>query len=303
MARLSYAVITPARNEAEHLRRLADALAAQTAQPAEWVIVDNGSTDATPATAAAISSELDFARAVTTPLHEDVARGAPVVRAFHAGLEATDRAADVVVKLDADISFAPDFFARLLARFTDDAELGIVGATCYECDDDGIWRQRHSNGLGIRGACRAYRRECLEAVLPLEERMGWDTLDLVKARVRGWRTAVSEDLPFLHHRPEGARERTEIARWVAQGEACHYMGYRLSYLVLRTAYKVMRHPAAAALLSGYLRAWLRKSPRCADEGVIEYVRRQQSLRRLPERVREACRARAALSGDQLPVTR
>ena len=45
--RLSYAVVTPAHNEAAHLGQLADAMRAQTISPAEWVIVDNGSTDDT----------------------------------------------------------------------------------------------------------------------------------------------------------------------------------------------------------------------------------------------------------------
>ena len=44
---LTYAVVTPARNEEANLRRLGAALAAQTLAPAEWVVVDDGSTDAT----------------------------------------------------------------------------------------------------------------------------------------------------------------------------------------------------------------------------------------------------------------
>ena len=46
------------------------------------------------------------------------------------------------------------------------------------------------NRPGVWGANRAYRWDCLRELLPLEERMGWDTLDLVKATVRGWRTKV-----------------------------------------------------------------------------------------------------------------
>jgi len=45
--RLTYAVITPVRDEAEHVARLAAALEGQTLTPAAWVIVDTGSTDDT----------------------------------------------------------------------------------------------------------------------------------------------------------------------------------------------------------------------------------------------------------------
>ena len=52
----------------------------------------------------------------------------------------------------------------------------------------------------VRGAVRAYRRECLEHVLPLEERVGWDGIDGWKAAVEGWTTAMLPDLAFYHHR-------------------------------------------------------------------------------------------------------
>lgn len=291
---LTYAVVTPARNEGAHLRRLGEALAGQSVQPERWIVVDNGSDDDTPVVAAELAESVPFAEWVTAELRTDVARGAPVVHAFHAGLDALDVSVDVVVKLDADISFPPDHFERLLAAFVDDKRLGIAAGTCYEQDPDGVWRQRHSTGIGIRGACRAYRFDCLEAVLPLEERMGWDTLDLVKAHVRGWRTTVLPDLPFLHHRPEGAREPTQAGRWAAQGAAAYYMGYRVSYLLLRAAFKSLRNPRALALLTGYGRNWLTRAPRCADPGVVAFVRREQSVRRLPRRLREARRPRAAL---------
>ena len=43
----SYALISPVRDEARHIRRTLEAIVAQTHLPSEWVIVDDGSTDAT----------------------------------------------------------------------------------------------------------------------------------------------------------------------------------------------------------------------------------------------------------------
>jgi glycosyltransferase involved in cell wall biosynthesis len=53
----SILLITPARNEAEHLPALLVSVTAQTLRPACWVITDDNSTDATAAlaTAAALS--------------------------------------------------------------------------------------------------------------------------------------------------------------------------------------------------------------------------------------------------------
>ncbi len=48
MTALSYALVTPTRNEARDLPRLAGCLHAQTVAPRAWVIVDTGSDDDTP---------------------------------------------------------------------------------------------------------------------------------------------------------------------------------------------------------------------------------------------------------------
>src|SRR6185436_10919572 len=43
-----YVLISPCRDEAKHMRRTLESVAAQTVPPASWVVVDDGSTDATP---------------------------------------------------------------------------------------------------------------------------------------------------------------------------------------------------------------------------------------------------------------
>ena len=110
---LTYAVITPARDEEDNLRRLGDALAAQTVQPEAWVIVDDGSTDGTAAIAAGLAAEHPW-----VVVHA-LADGAPSDRprdahGFQEGLGALPGEPDVVVKLDADVSVEPDYFERLL---------------------------------------------------------------------------------------------------------------------------------------------------------------------------------------------
>lgn len=43
----AYVVISPVRNEAAYLRRTIDSMVAQTIRPTAWIIVDDGSGDAT----------------------------------------------------------------------------------------------------------------------------------------------------------------------------------------------------------------------------------------------------------------
>jgi glycosyltransferase involved in cell wall biosynthesis len=282
---MRYALVTPTRDEETDLPRLAESLVMQTVRPEVWIIVDNGSTDRTVEIARTLESSEGWVRVLEVAGEVAPQRGAPVVRAFMAGLQSIDPRPDVVVKLDADVSMEPDHFERLLGAFESDPTLGIASGACWELED-GAWRMQRVTRDHARGAVRAYRRECLADVLPLVERVGWDGIDELKARTRGWRVSHLDDLPIRHHRPAGGRQR-QVPMWISQGEMAHYMGYRPSYLVVRSAYRAMRDPAALAMPAGYARAMLRRSPRYDDAEVRKLLRDEQSLRNLPRRLREA----------------
>lgn len=290
-AQLSYALVTPARDEALNLRRLADSVLAQTVRPTAWIVVDDGSTDDTADVIAELARVHDWISLIQSPtaLREDpLTAGRTLGRdvvAFTAGVDALQQPPDVIVKLDADVSFADDFFDRLLAEFGGDRGLGIASGVCYELEE-GEWVARHVTRSHVRGATRAYRRECLEAVSPLVERLGWDGIDEIKAAIGGWRTGSIAGLGFYHHRGMGERDGSRRA-WATQGETAHYLGYRFSYLLLRTLHHVRGDRTAVALLGGYLRSAFGRVPAYEDRAVRAHLRREQSLRRMPVRVREA----------------
>jgi glycosyltransferase involved in cell wall biosynthesis len=284
---ITYAAVTPVRNEEQNLARLAQSLQEQAQRPERWVIVDNGSTDGTLETARALAAEHEWIRVISIPGVERPEPGAPIVRAFHAGLRELDEFPELIVKLDADVSMDPDHFERLAAAFAADPTLGISSGTCLEVDGAGEWKAVPVTSGHVRGAVRAYRRRCLEQVLPLEERVGWDGIDELKAAVLGWRTMMLPDLGFYHHRALGSRDTGRGARWRAQGRASHYMGYRVSYLVLRSLHHARRDPAAVLMITSYLWAAVRREPRYRDAAVRAYLRERQSLRLLGARAREA----------------
>jgi poly-beta-1,6-N-acetyl-D-glucosamine synthase len=281
-----YVVITPARDEAENLPRVVEALAAQTVKPVCWLIVDDGSTDETPRIAFELAQRWPWIRVLPSENGQAINRGGPIVRAFNRGIEALRLAPDVVVKLDADVSFEPDYFERLLEAFTADRRLAIASGSAYELEN-GAWRQRHMTGTHVWGASRAYRWSCLGKLMPLDEQMGWDGLDVLRANMNGWTTRTLTDLPFRHHRQEGERDGARRLAWAAQGRASHYMGYRFWYLAARSLHHCRSEPAALAMISGYLGAAIRKRPRCDDAAVRTYLRRRQRVRDLPRIALEA----------------
>jgi poly-beta-1,6-N-acetyl-D-glucosamine synthase len=283
---LAFAVITPARNEESNLRRLADALAAQTRVPERWIIVENGSTDGTLALCHELEREYPWISVLESEGTGAPVRGAPIVRAINAGLRQLDGSIDVVVNVDADVSMAPEYFETLLWHFAADPSLGIASGSAYELDASD-WRQRHVTGGTVWGATRAYRRACLDQISPLEERHGWDGLDQLAARAQGWTTKTLVDLQFLHHRAEGERDGSRWSHWQTCGDTAHYMGYRSWYLVMRALHQSRKEVAALALISGYASAALRRAPRWQNDAGRRVLRDDQSLGNLRQRRREA----------------
>ncbi|WP_187369029.1 glycosyltransferase family A protein [Baekduia soli] len=281
---LTYALVTPARNEADNLPRLGTAIAAQTIPPLSWIIVDDHSDDGSLDWAAAFAAQHAYARALAWdgPAGGALSEGRREARDLHAfrfGITSLPVPADVVVKVDADTSFDPDYFERLLAHFAAEPELGIAGGLCLELED-GRWVARSTVATHPRGASRAYRWACVADVMELEPRMGWDGLDEVKVSLRGFRTRQLPDIAFRHHRAEGGRERHRLRARALSGRASWFMGYRPSYLVLRALHRARRDPAALAMVWGYFAEAVRGTPRCADAAVVAAVRERQALQTL-----------------------
>jgi glycosyltransferase involved in cell wall biosynthesis len=281
MTRPGYALVTPARNERANLERLAGCVLAQELQPVAWIIVDDASDDGTDELARELAAEHAWIRVVGTDRSADaLASGRRQGRAldsFRRGVEALAGPVEVVVKVDADTSFDPAYFRSIVGRFAAEPDLGIAGGACYE-EEDGVWVRQKVIATHPRGASRAYRWPLMSDVMALESRMGWDGLDEVKARMRGYRSAVQLDLEFKHHRPTGARERDRLRHFAAQGRAAWYMGYRPSYLLLRTLYRSPREPAAVGMVWGFLAAGLGREPRCPEPDVIRHLRDEQRVR-------------------------
>jgi glycosyltransferase involved in cell wall biosynthesis len=283
---LTYALVTPVKDEAANLTRLAASIERQTVSPCAWVIVDTGSTDGTLELLEGLALRLPFVRTLAVAGPVVPTRGGPIVRAFVAGIEALEVTPDILIKQDADTSFEPDYFERVLAAFAADPNLGLASGIGLE-PSDGEWRPVFGTRSYVAGMSRAYRWRCLQDVLPLEERRGWDEIDAIKAQILGWRVGILADIPFRHYRRDGMRDGSRSKRWARMGGEAHYMGYRFSYLLVRAFWRAREDPLALAMIPGYMRAVARRESRCPDAAVRAHLRSEQSVRRLPLRLRES----------------
>ena len=270
------------RDEAEHLRRTIESIAAQTHRPSLWVIVDDGSSDATAGIAAAAAREHPWIRVHTRPARAAAARGRgkPIVEAFNAGLDHVDVAHEFVVKLDGDLYLAPHYFAWVAAVFERVPRAGIVGGVGL-IPENGEWVPDAIGRHTVVGYAKAYRRPCLDEIGGLQASMGWDGIDEYSARARGWTVHVLTELAILHYRRRGAAQAWWRARW-DEGKGNAFMGYLPSFVLVRAGYRglVERPPVIGGfvLLAGWAWSRLRRAPQVADRAARAELRAEQRRR-------------------------
>lgn len=281
-----YIVITPVRDEAPHIEKTIEAMLLQRLLPRLWIVVDDGSTDGTGEILDRHASQIEWLRVVHRPNRGHRANGGGVMEAFHAGLAVvSDEEWDYLVKLDGDLSFAPDYFDRCLAMFEDDATLGIGGGTVCQLEHGALTIDSKGDPpFHVRGATKIYRRACWDAISPLARATGWDTIDEVKANHRGWTTRTFTGLTLIQHKPTGGAD----GAWrnaFKNGRANYVTGYHPAFLLAKCVKRSIDRPVmvgSIALLSGYLSGYVRGIPRAAEPQVIRYLRQQQ-VRRLLHR--------------------
>ncbi len=276
-------VISPVRNEAGHLERVARAMAAQTRPPERWLIVDDHSTDGTFELAGSLAAEFPFIVALRAPEHpplqdpRDRLASAAAPRTFNFGLAQVEwREFTHIAKLDGDIELPPGYFERVLAEFAADPRFGMAGGLRRELVR-GRWQlERVPTEHHVNGALKCYSRQCFEAIGGIEERLSWDVIDETRARMNDFRTRSFEDLVAIHHRPWASADGTlrGRARYGASAYIARFPAYWVTARSLKIAASTPRGLSGLAFLYGYARAALRRTPRVEDREFKRAVRRE-----------------------------
>ncbi len=224
------AIIIPALNEAGNIRRLIGEIPPEL--PAEIIVVDNGSTDATGDEAHAAG-----ARVVSEPR-----RGYGYACA--AGVEAAEFA-DVLVFLDGDGSFAPAELPLLLAPLTSGEADLVLGTRMGNNLEKGampphqLLGNRLVSGLmrllyGLHvtdlGPYRAIRQELLQSLAMREMTFGWPAEMMVKAARKGARIV---EVPVSYRKRWSGKSKVSGTIRGTVLAACYVVGVTLRYAVIR----------------------------------------------------------------------
>jgi glycosyltransferase involved in cell wall biosynthesis len=279
-----YIVVTPARNEEANIRHTLASMIGQTIRPSLWIIVDDGSKDATPTIVEEAMRDHQWIRLVRRPDRGARKQGGGVIEAFYDGYALIgDNAWDFLVKFDSDLSFDSNYFEQCLAKFTADPKLGIGGGMiCQEHEGRLTCEAPGDPAFHVRGATKIYRRSCWEAIGGLLKAPGWDTVDELKANMLGWTTYTFKDVPLRHHRFTGSADGT----WKNQvkfGLSNYIAGYHPLFMFSKCLKRLFQPPyfvGAIGLAWGFCKGYLHRVRQVEDPALIHYVRQQQINRLL-----------------------
>jgi glycosyltransferase involved in cell wall biosynthesis len=275
-------IVTPVKDEAEYLQRTIDSVVAQTARPTTWIIVDDGSSDATGPIADRAAGEHPWIQVLHRPPGTVRRVGPGVIEAFYAGLEQVNiKDYDFVCKLDGDLEFGPNYFADLLARFAADPRLGTASGKAHiPVGKDGRFVLERTGDEFSHGVAKLYRRECFEEIGGFVRQVMWDGIDCHRCRMLGWKAQSYNDpaLAIKHLRPMGSSHKSIYhgrRRW---GFGQYFMGTHPLYILGIAAYRMAERPwvlGGLNILFGYIGAGLRRAPRYDDPEFRRHLHRWQ----------------------------
>jgi biofilm PGA synthesis N-glycosyltransferase PgaC len=280
-AALQYVLITPARNEEKNIRRTLDSVVAQTRPPLRWVIVSDASTDRTDEIVEEYRRRCDWITLIRMPEHRDRSFAAKV-QCFNAGFaEIQHLGFDVIGSLDADISFAPDYFEFLVGKLAENPRLGVTGTPFVESGTH--YDYRFTNIEHVSGACQLFRRECFDAIggyVPIRGG-GIDWTAVTTARMKGWQTRTFTEKTCVHHRPMGTGSASQIRGIFRHGQKDRYLGGHPMWQITRSGYQMTRRPyviGGLCLLAGYFWAFARGAERPIPDDLVRFHRAEQIAR-------------------------
>lgn len=274
-----YLLISPCRDEADYLQITIDTVAGQSVVPAKWLVVDDGSTDATPEILARAAEKYPFIQVVRRENRGHRSVGPGVIDALYHGIEQVNLDDyDYVCKFDTDLEMPLRYFERVMEYFEQEPLLGTLSGKLHLRREDGELERERTGDENSVGPVKFYSVKCFKDIGGFVREVCWDGIDGHMCRIKGWiaRSVDDPELRIVHLRQMGS---SHVSLWNGRkrwGRGKYFMGSAPYYVAAVSLYRMFERPyvlSGLGILVGYAEAKLKRAPRMDDKRYLDYLRR------------------------------
>lgn len=254
-----YILITAAHNEQDYIEKTIKSVINQKLKPVEWIIVNDASNDKTEEIVRNYLPNYSFIKLINN-LQSDGRNFASKVFALNLGLKnISHKGYNYLGILDADVSFEPDFYEKLISELENEQNLGIVGGIYFDIINE---KKKFIKPVpySIRGATQFFRRKCFEDIgglIPLKYG-GEDALSCYAARMCGWQLKNIRSAVVLHHRQTGKAEPNIFIKRFKDGIMEFSLGYHPLFQTLKCLRRVFHKPIFIGSVLQFFGYWYSK---------------------------------------------
>jgi glycosyltransferase involved in cell wall biosynthesis len=281
---MNYYIVIPSYNEEKFIALTLQSIISQTVLPKKVVVVNDNSTDKTAEIVLKFAKDYPFITLVNKTSEAIHLPGSKVIQAFQKGFETLDAQYDIIVKLDGDLIIPNNYFETILTIFKNDSTVGMAGGFAY-IEKDGEWiLENLTDKDHIRGAFKAYRKECFLQIGNLKPAMGWDTVDELLSKFYNWKVVTDSTLVIKHLKPTGANYN-KASRY-KQGESFYTLGYTLFITIISSAkLAIMKRKPLLFFdyIKGFLKAKSSKTPLLVTPEQAQFIRKYR-LQKMKEKL-------------------
>lgn len=278
----SYVLMSAAYNEATYIEKTIQAVLAQTVRPQRWVIVSDGSTDATDQIVASYAEKNEFICLVRVNRTAGHSFGAKIRALREAEKLLLGLNYAFIGNLDADLAVEATYYEALLKQFEAHPQLGILSGFVYEDHGDGFRSRWFNDVRNAPHAAQLVRRECYEAIggYALLKYGGEDWHAQISARMRGWEVESLPRVKIFHFRHTGGKSMP-LRNSYRLGKMDYAFGSDPVFAIGKSLRRLKEPPYilnSLARISGFLSGYLVREPRELAPDAIAYLRSEQKSR-------------------------
>lgn len=279
---MNYALVSAARNEAAFIEQTIQSVINQTVRPVRWIIVSDGSTDATDDIVMRYAERFDWINLLRNngDKQRNFGSKAKAVMAGYAQLSQIQF--DCIGNLDVDITFEPTYYEGILAKMAENPRLGLAGGIRYDLCN-GAFKRVYAAQNSVGGPFQLFRADCFAQIGGYMNLScgGIDAVAETSARMYGWEVRSFETFVVHHHRCTGTANRTRLEASFRAGQRDYLIGYHPLFELARCFRRISRFRSVRYylyLLAGYFWSAVQRKERPVSQQFVKFLQREQLAR-------------------------